>query len=65
MNEVEKREILSLSKDLGEVGLDSLLENGLFKDAPIIGTGISIAKLINSVSDRILLTKIIHFINEL
>jgi len=27
MNETEKNEILSLSKDLGEVGLDSLLEN--------------------------------------
>ena len=65
MNEIEKNEILSISKDLGEVGLDSLLEDGLFKDIPFVGTGISVAKLIHSISDRILLTKLIHFINEL
>ncbi|GAB3529215.1 hypothetical protein GCM10027443_08090 [Pontibacter brevis] len=65
MNETEKNEILSISKDLGEIGLDKLLEDGLFKDIPIIGTGISVVNLINSVSDKILLTKIIHFISEL
>ena len=65
MNQVEKSEILSLSTGLGEAGIDSLLETGLFKDVPFIDTGISIVKLINSVSDRILLTKIIHFINYL
>ena len=65
MNEIEKKEILSLSKNLGEVGIDSLLKEGIFKDVPFIGTGISIVRLINSVSDRILLAKIIHFINEL
>ncbi|MBU2920860.1 hypothetical protein KO504_05865 [Winogradskyella psychrotolerans] len=65
MNEIEKEEILSISKDLGEVGLDSLLEDGLFKDIPFVGTGISVVKLLHSASDRILLSKIIHFINEL
>lgn len=65
MNEIEKNEILSLSKDLGETAIDSLLDNGIFKDVPFIGTGMSVVKLIKSVSDRILLTKIIHFINHL
>ena len=65
MNETEKNEILSLSKDLGETAIDSLLDDGIFKDVPFIGTGISIVKLIKSASDRILLTKIIHFINDL
>lgn len=65
MTPTEKDEILSLSKDLGEIGLDSLMEDGLFKDIPFIGSGISVIKLMNSVSDRILLTKIIHFINNL
>lgn len=60
-----KTEILSISKDLGEIGLDSLLKDGLFKDIPFFGTGLSVMKLLKSVSDRILLTKIIHFINEL
>ena len=65
LNETEKTEILSISKNLGEIGLDSLLGDGLFKDVPFISTGLSVTKLIRSVSDRILLTKIIHFINEL
>ncbi|WP_205504573.1 hypothetical protein [Rufibacter psychrotolerans] len=65
MDETEKNELLSISKDFGELGLDTLLEDGLFKDIPFIGTGISVVKLINSFSDRILLTKILHFINEL
>lgn len=65
MNETEKNEILSLSKDLGELAIDSLLDDGLFKDIPFIGTGISVVKLMKSASDRILLIKIIHFINDL
>ncbi len=65
MNETEKNEILSISKDLGETVIDSLLKDGLFKDIPIIGTGISVGKLVKSVSDSILLYKIIHFIDEL
>lgn len=65
MDEAEKNEIISISKDLGELGLDTLLEDGLFKDIPFIGAGISVVNLFRSASDRILLTKIIHFINEL
>lgn len=65
LKENEKNEILSLSKDLGETALDSLLEEGLFKDIPFLGTGISIIKLLSSASDRILLNKLIHFINDL
>jgi len=65
LNETEKNEILSLSKDLGETAIDSLLDDGIFKNIPFIGIGISVTKLIKSASDRILLTKIIHFINDL
>lgn len=65
MNNIEKNEILSISKDLGEVAIDSLLNDGLFKDIPIIGTVLSVGNLVNSISDRILLSKLLHFINEL
>ncbi len=61
----EKAEILSLSKDLGEIGLDSLLKDGIFKDIPVLGTILSVSKLCISVSDKILLSKLIHFINDL
>lgn len=65
MNETEKDDILSLSKDLGEIAIDSLLDDGIFKDIPFISSGISVARLITSFSDRILLTKIIYFFNNL
>lgn len=65
MSGEEKAEILSLSKDLGEVGLDSLLTDGIFKDIPVLGTILSVSKLCISVSDKILLSKLIHFINDL
>lgn len=60
-----KSEILSLCNDLGETAIDSLLADGLFKDIPFIGSGITVSKLIKSASDRILLTKMIHFLNDL
>jgi hypothetical protein len=65
INESEKGEIISIAGDLGEVAIDSILKDGLFKDIPIVGVGISVLKLINSASDRILLNKIISFINAL
>jgi len=61
----ELNEIVSIVGDLGEVGLDSILEDGIFKDIPFLGVGISIAKLIASASDKILLKKLILFIREL
>lgn len=65
MNDTEKKEILSLSTAFGEIAFDSLMKDGLFKDIPFIGTGISVGRLMNSASDRILLIIIIHFINDL
>ena len=65
MNKTEKDEILSLIKNFGETAIDSLLGDGILKDVTFIGTGISVVKLINSASDRILLSKIICFIDDL
>lgn len=60
-----KNELLSLSTNLGEIALDSILSDGIFKDIPIVGSLISFGKLTYSISDYFLLTRIIHFINEL
>lgn len=65
MNKTEKNEILSLSKNLGEAVIDSLLDKGIFKGIPFIGSSISVVNLMKTVSDKILLTKLIHFINNL
>jgi len=60
-----KKEILSLSTNLGESALDSILSDGIFKDIPVVGSLISLGKLTYSISDYFLLTRIIHFINGL
>ncbi len=59
------KEIASISSDLSEVALDSILKDGIFKDIPVIGSLISIGNLSKSLFDRILLTKILTFLGEL
>ena len=65
MDKESKAELLDLTGGLGEVALDSLLKDGLFKDIPVIGSLISIGRLTKSVSDTLLLTRILCFVNEL
>jgi hypothetical protein len=60
-----KTQLLDLSSGLGEAALDSLLKDGLFKDIPVIGSLISIGRLTRSVTDALLLTRILCFVNEL
>lgn len=65
MDKESKSELLSLSSNLGEVALDSLLKDGLFKDIPVFGSLISVGRLVKSVTDTLLLHRILVFINEL
>ncbi|MBT1711241.1 hypothetical protein KK062_23555 [Fulvivirgaceae bacterium PWU5] len=65
MNKESETELISLSTNLGEAALDSLLKDGLFKDIPVIGSLLSIGKLTKSVCDILLLKRILIFINEL
>jgi hypothetical protein len=65
MENKTKEELLSLSTNLGETALDSILSDGIFKDIPGISSLISVGKLTHSISDYFLFTRIIHFINEL
>ncbi len=65
MKKNEKNELISIGTDLGEIALDSILKDGLFKDIPFLSIGISVDRLMQSASDRILLAKIIQFINDL
>ena len=60
-----KDELLSLSSDLGEVAIDSIMKDGILKDIPIVGTAFSVLKLGNTFCDRIMLLKICSFIKKL
>ena len=60
-----KDELITLSSNLGEVAIDSILTDGIFKDIPIISSIISLAKLGKTASDSLLLIRLIKFINSL
>lgn len=64
-NETINDEILSITGDLSEVAIDSLMKDGILKDIPVVGTIFSASKLILSISDSILLSKICCFIKAL
>ena len=59
-----KSELTDLASDLGEVGLDALLNEGLAKELPIIGSVVGIARVAQSVRDRIFLRDVVRFIRE-
>lgn len=49
---------------LGEVAIDSLIDGGILRDIPIIGTAISIYKAGNDISAHIFARKIASFLSE-
>lgn len=60
-----KDDILSIIKDTGEILLDSQLNQGILKEIPIVSTMISVWNVGNSISDKLLATKIKSFLFEL
>ena len=50
---------------LAEVGLDSIMEDGLFKDVPILSTVVSLYKIGDNIKDRYNIKKLIAFLNEI
>lgn len=55
-------QISELLEDFAEVGLDSLLEEGLLKDIPIIGSFVKFAVLTKNVPNVIFLSKMKRFL---
>jgi hypothetical protein len=58
-------EVQDLMKEYAEIGIDAALSDGPLKDIPVIGTIIGLAKVGISISDRILIRKIIKFLGPL
>ena len=59
---LEAKELGSLTAEYAELGLDALLDDGIAKDIPIIGTIVKVAKLGLNVRDRIYAKKIVGFL---
>lgn len=51
--------------DYLELGLDSVLEDGLLKDVPVVSTVVALYKIGNSLKERHNLKKLYIFINEI
>ena len=65
LSETLKSESVDCISELAEVGLDSILEEGLFKELPIISTAVAIYKIGGSIKDRHNLKKLMVFLNEI
>ncbi|PTY02228.1 hypothetical protein DB347_24465 [Opitutaceae bacterium EW11] len=63
MNEI-KSELVGLGADLGEVALDSVLQDGLLKDLPVIGTAVSLCKIGGTIRDRLFMRDVASFIQN-
>ena len=57
--------ISDIGSDYLELGIDSVLKDGLLKDIPIVGTIVSLGKLAHNIQDRNLLLQTLAFICEL
>jgi len=57
--------LTEVAKDIGEVALDSLLDDGILKDLPIIGTIVSVFNGAMDIRDRIFIAKIARFLFRL
>lgn len=55
----------SVSIEILEVLSDSVMNEGLLKDIPIIGTIVGVSKASLNIKDSLFLKKIVHFITEL
>ena len=58
-------EVISCTGDIIEVGLDTIMNDGILKDVPILSTVISLYKIGDSIRERCNLKKIAVFVNEL
>lgn len=58
-------EIGNLTKELSETILDSVLEDGILKDIPIISSVVSGFKIYSSIKERIYIKKLYKFLYEL
>lgn len=62
---IEAKELGGLGAEYAELGLDSILDEGIVKDIPILRTLVSIAKAGLHVRDRLYIKKIIHFLIQI
>jgi len=62
---IKQSDLTSLSKDYGEILVDSLLDNRTLKDIPLIGTIVGSLNFVNSINQIFTIKKIYKFLSQL
>lgn len=60
-----KEESIACISDLAEVGLDAIIDNGIFKDIPILSTAVAVYKIGSSIKERHNMKKLVMFLNQI
>ena len=63
-NSVSK-EAQSIASDLLEVGLDTILDNDIIREIPLLSTAVSIYRIGKSIKERHYIQKLITFVSEM
>lgn len=58
-------EVSSIAGEYAELGLDALVEDGLFKDIPIVSTAVAVYRVGKSIREKHHIAKLISFLNEI
>jgi hypothetical protein len=62
VSSIAKPNLTDLGADLAEAGLDHLLQDGLLRDIPVLGTLVGLFRTVGIVRDRIFARKVITFL---
>ena len=58
-------EMLGIAGEYAELGLDAFVEDGLFKDIPIVSTAVAVYRIGKSIREKHHVAKLISFLNEI
>ena len=58
-------EVSGITGEYVELGLDALVEDGLFKDIPVVSTAVAVYRIGKSIRERHHIAKLISFLNEI
>lgn len=62
---LKNTDLQNVSIDLAEVAIDQLIDDGVFKDIPILGTIYGVGKAALQIREILFLKKIIYFLTEI
>jgi hypothetical protein len=65
INSIASNELSSGMRNLGEVALDTILQEGILRDIPVLNTIVAFYKAGVEIHHQLFLTKIINFLKEL